>query len=286
MFCTNCGEKFKEGDKFCKNCGAKISKTGHSVAKKIDDNASNDQKTPPYPYLVSASKLIILSVFTFGFYDIYWFYRHFKSFKEENSWNIQPFWRAVFYPLASYTLFREINNTVKKVDPSLGVSTVVTPVFLFIMNALWRLPDPYWLVMFLSVLFLVPAQNTINEYWKRKFDDKVVFSRFGGWEIIITLVGGFLMFLVLLGLFAPEENDFSVDSLIEDSSENLDSVKSGFIEGCDADGSMGAYCECAFDYLSERYSVAEIVKMGNEYNDYGTIPEAMNEAADYCADFL
>lgn len=289
MFCTNCGEKYKEADKFCKNCGAKITKSGHLTVKKAGNAFPIDQKTTPYPYLISASKLIIMSVVTFGLYDIYWFYRHFKSFKSENNWDIQPFARAFFYPLFSYTLFREINKTVKSMDASLGVSTVVTPIFLFFMNALWRLPDPYWLVMFLSVLFLVPAQNTLNEYWKAKYGDRVIYSKFGGWEIILTLVGGFLLILAMIGLFVPDEDYFSNDHLfdnLDNSSENINAVKEGFMEGCDADGSTTAYCECAFDYLSARYSVAEIVKMGNDYESVGTIPSAMNDASEYCVDSL
>jgi len=294
MFCTNCGEKIKEDVKFCQKCGKEVIKSGARSSTKTQKTLTEskiDRNTPPYPYVISTEKLLIMSVLTLGLFDIYWFYRHFKSFSSENEWRITAWVRAIFYPLTSYTLFRELNISVRKVDPAKGVSTVMVPILLFIINMLWKLPDPFWLITFASVLFLVPAQNTINFYWREKFGDKVEQAKFGGWNIAYSIIGGIFLILALIGTFFPERHDFSPLSdpeLLNESGllDDSDAVREGFMQGCDTDGSMSTYCSCMYDELSAEYSVAEIIKMGAEYEDTDEVPQAMIDAADYCIDEL
>ncbi len=92
-FCTNCGEPVTSAQKFCGNCGQRLSK--HAQLKAT-------------PFIVSPSKLAILSVVTGGVYDIYWLYRQWQHIKLRDSLSVKPFWRAVFYIFFTYSLFKRL----------------------------------------------------------------------------------------------------------------------------------------------------------------------------------
>lgn len=64
MYCTNCGRKIKDGERYCPYCGTKT----------FDEYEFNQHRVD---YAISRRSIpmcIILSIVTFGIYGLYWLY--------------------------------------------------------------------------------------------------------------------------------------------------------------------------------------------------------------------
>ncbi len=73
MYCTNCGEKAGESDKFCTNCGAAISETLEEAGGAEKDPPLGGESTaPPHVpnYLVQAILVTIFCCLPFGIVSI------------------------------------------------------------------------------------------------------------------------------------------------------------------------------------------------------------------------
>lgn len=164
--------------------------------------AENPRQTAPY-FAVSPAKLVVMSLCTLGFYDIYWFYSHWRLVKERERANILPPLRAVFAYFFCYSLFSRIRSSAQasKVEVLLPAGPIAAA--WIVISLLWKLPGPYWLVSFLAPFLLIPAQiaaNRINETVAPGHDRN---ARFSGTNIVTMVVGGFLLVLAVLGTFIP-----------------------------------------------------------------------------------
>ena len=64
MYCTNCGRKIKDGERYCPYCGTKTFNEYDLINQRVD-----------YAILdVVIPMCIILSIVTFGIYGLYWLY--------------------------------------------------------------------------------------------------------------------------------------------------------------------------------------------------------------------
>ena len=65
MYCNNCGKNNPEGSKFCQHCGIKLDKKRVITPVEHQEKTSTEEgissNTPPYPYVISTAKLIVLS---------------------------------------------------------------------------------------------------------------------------------------------------------------------------------------------------------------------------------
>jgi hypothetical protein len=105
---------------------------------------------------ISPLKFVALSVLTFGLYELYWCYKCWKYIRTEEDSRISPFWRAFFAPLWIYPLSKRIYAGEKKL---LGVLLAVA---YFLMSALWKLSDPYWLLSSLTFVSLLPLVFVVD----------------------------------------------------------------------------------------------------------------------------
>jgi hypothetical protein len=64
-------------------------------------------------FAVGVGKLTIMHLLSFGYYDVYWFYRHFKQQKLKSDESIWPAARAIFYVVFIYSLFSRISKTAQ-----------------------------------------------------------------------------------------------------------------------------------------------------------------------------
>ena len=55
-------------------------------------------------------KVIILSILTFGFYNLILFYNYWKSLNERFGHQVSPFWRAFFAWITNFSLFPILSN--------------------------------------------------------------------------------------------------------------------------------------------------------------------------------
>lgn len=147
MFCSKCGESALPEAKFCAKCGVNLFT---SVLPVVDSKA---MVIEPYFFATSTLKLILMSISTFGIYGLYWFYKNWVIVKNRTGEKIMPFWRAFFSPIWAYSFFKHINNSLVEDDANKALPIGFLAILFFILQALWRLPDPYWL-FHSSVLYL------------------------------------------------------------------------------------------------------------------------------------
>ena len=191
MYCKHCGKKNPENSKFCQHCGLEIGNESNTDNAQHEEKHSSDrhigQEATPYPYVISNWKLIIMCLATFGIYEIYWFYRQWKSFNAENKLKHGSFalWMlALFSPLTSYSLFKHVSSDVKEVNHGKGLEAGALAIVYFFLTRFW-----------LGFLPLIPVQNKINLYWEEKYKEKLVRSGFGVWNWIIVVIVAVIMLL-------------------------------------------------------------------------------------------
>lgn len=157
------------------------------------------------PYFgVSITKLVVMSIFTGGFYEIYWCYRHWKAEREREKEDMMPFFRAVFAPLWAFSLFGRIQGMcAKHVIPATWSATGLALIYLTLSVAS-RLPDPLWLVSFLNFIPLIIVQRSVNALNAAIAPEAPQNDHFTGANVVLLLIGGVLVLLVILGIFMPE----------------------------------------------------------------------------------
>ncbi len=195
MYCKHCGKKNPEVSKFCQHCGLEIGNIAKASDAQHEENNSLDkhidQNTAPCPYVISTWKLIIMSLTTFGIYEIYWFYRQWKSFNAENKLKHRSFtlWMlALFSPLTSHSLFKHVSGDVKDVNDGKGLEAGALAVVYFFLTRFW-----------LGFLPLIPVQNKINLYWEKKYKDRLVRSNFGVWNWIVVIAVAIMLYAIYAG---------------------------------------------------------------------------------------
>ena len=171
--------------------------------------ASSDEAMTESPadltfFTTSTLKLAVMSTCTLGIYELYWFYKNWVLIKERTGDSIMPFWRAFFAPLWAYSCFKEIKTSANLNNVHETLSIGLLAIVYFILQASWRLPDPYWLVSYISFAFLIPVNSValeINRKMSANFKNNDSFS---GWNWVGIILGGMVFILGLIGTFMPE----------------------------------------------------------------------------------
>jgi len=174
----------------------------------------------PQPfYVVSTSKLIVLYVSTFGVYQVYWFYKHWKCFRDYADRSVSPFWRTFFTIFFTHSLFSNFNLKASERGAGQPLSGMAT--LFVILSILSRILDRVlasstatslldvvgWLVVLANVVPLVVAQRVANA----ACDDPEgrVNTRFTLVNFIFMGLGGLLWLAVIAGAIMPELPDES-----------------------------------------------------------------------------
>lgn len=154
---------------------------------------------------VSLLKLAALSMATFGLYNIYWFYQHWRREQRFGSGGVTPWARALFAPLMSYSLFTRVRDARAVGGLPEGLSAGALTVAYFLWTNLYRLPDPYWLVSLFAFVPLLPVQAAVNELNVRLAPEAPPNDQFKGRDIAVLIIGGFVVLLAVVGSFLPAE---------------------------------------------------------------------------------
>jgi hypothetical protein len=154
----------------------------------------------PFYFPVSLTKFVVMNFCTLGIYQFYWFYENWKFIQEREQSEVSPFWRTAFAFIYCYPLFEKIRSSAAslKIGQSFSVQVLAGGWILFSM--LWLLPDPYGLVTFLSILFLLPVQqaaNRINESLVPGHDRN---DRFTVWNTVAVVIATLLFILVVVAI--------------------------------------------------------------------------------------
>lgn len=152
-------------------------------------------------FTVGPAKLVLLSLCTFGLYELYWFYRNWQCVKHRLDLDIWPFWRAFFAPLWLFSLTAHVRDHGRQVGLSTSLSPIAVGGAYLAISILWRLPDPYWLVSMLSFLPLLLVQDAADRVAVAVDGKDPQLQRLNVWNWTALVVGGGLLILSLIGTF-------------------------------------------------------------------------------------
>lgn len=162
-----------------------------------------NEDSQPMFFPVSRFKLLVMFIVTFGGYQLFWFYKNWQLFKAATGSNISPFWRAFFSGIFFYPLLAEIKVGAKSYCVSAKFSPFMLTIIWIGLSLCSRLPKPYLLVSFLSVIVLLPVQDTVNKLNCVAAPNHNPNRRFSVWNIAAIAVGGSLIVLAIVGALIP-----------------------------------------------------------------------------------
>jgi hypothetical protein len=158
----------------------------------------------PLFFTASTLKLVLMSVLTLGLYELYWFYRNWVLIKARTGQDLMPFWRAFFAPIWSYYCFKHIETTAAENNAPAPPSAGLLACGYFILQALWRLPDPYWLISALSFVPIAMANTTAIAINRKLAKDAPENDKFSGWNWACMVAGGLVLVLAVVGMLLPD----------------------------------------------------------------------------------
>ena len=167
----------------------------------IADVSSTSVEAPLFA--VSMLKLIVLSVFTMGLYELYWAYRHWVAIRRREHSEILPAARAFFGVIFCWSLFTRIEKTGLAAKVPDAPPAGLLAVGWIIVTLCWRLPDPAWLISLAAPVFTLPIQWYANRINARLAPGHDPNARFGWANIVWIVSGGLFLALALVGLFMP-----------------------------------------------------------------------------------
>jgi len=159
-----------------------------------------------YPYFpVGTFKFAVMSIATFGIYDLYWFWQNWKRIRNRTGDQLSPFWRAMFSPLWGFSLAHRVyEHAARARQPANWDATLLGALYLVLYMS-HRLPDPWWLVCLFAFAPLVPILQTtrrINASAPAAEGDNQQLSVA---NILTIIVGELVFLLIAIGMFLPDE---------------------------------------------------------------------------------
>ena len=208
--CPECGRSISDAAPACVGCGrptivqtATADQPRLSAAYSPHAESGANTTGVPLPYFeVGLGKFVAMSIVTLGFYEIYWAYQQWTRIKARTGESISPAWRAFFAHLWGFSLLERVRSEASAEGINVGWSSGALGTVYLIMGALWRLPDPLWVISVLSFLPLIPAVQAISALHDKREPNRDRNSRFSGANVGGVVVGGVVLVLALIGLAA------------------------------------------------------------------------------------
>ncbi len=140
-------------------------------------------------------QLILLSVCTFNFYHVYWFYRNLKHFKSSHI-ILRTISLIFLFPI--YCQLRRTKVSLKEANIETHFfPSLIAAVYLIIYFISWKLPEPLRILSVTSVLPLAVVQNALNSYWAKEQQELIVRTSLSNKQIALLLIGFIWWILVL-----------------------------------------------------------------------------------------
>jgi hypothetical protein len=171
--------------------------------ERLTDKSSNRSAEPIY-FPVSVLKLSVLSICSFGLYEIYWFGENWRCEKARTNEPLRPVWRAVLAFFFCNALLNRIKSYGGRTQVSVSYSSGLLTALYILLTLCYRLPSPWCLIGTLAFLPLIPAQRAINGINAKEAPGADPNTRFSRANWVAILIGGTLYLLVALGSFFPK----------------------------------------------------------------------------------
>lgn len=167
----------------------------------VPGDVDSYRATPQFP--VSLGKLVLMSIVTFGIYELYWAYKQWDAIRRRENEDVSPFWRACFAPLWGFSLFPRIQKLAEMHHVPINWSGTALATVYFLLGATWRLPSPISLLSLLSFLPIVMVQRGVNDLNAAVAPDAPRNDTYSAANIIGIFVGGILVLLTIVGTLIP-----------------------------------------------------------------------------------
>jgi hypothetical protein len=163
-------------------------------------------QTPPL-------KVALLSVVTFGLYQLYWFHKHWSRRRALGE-DVSPLARSIFAVWFAHSLFQSVNREVEhRAGPGPSFSGLageplnasLLAVGFFGLTMLWRLPDPISFLGIFSFVPLVIAQKRINQLHAEQGYDPSEGSSYTLGTFAALAIGVLVWVLFAIGYSMPQE---------------------------------------------------------------------------------
>jgi len=112
--------------------------------------------------LISTGKFVLLCILSLGLYEMWWMYKSWKFFKIKDNLDILPAARAFFAIFFTGSLFEKILRYAKINGYKSDYSSTSLFVLFIVLNLLSKLPDPYWMISFFSIVCLIQPHQALN----------------------------------------------------------------------------------------------------------------------------
>lgn len=115
---------------------------------------------------VSEIKFCILSLSTFGLYQVYWLYKQWQFIREKENLALMPFWRAFFAPVWFFSFHHHLKADSmdrfgsNRLPPSFVVFLLFSGYLICTLSS--RIDNIFGQLTYISFLFLLPFVNYIN----------------------------------------------------------------------------------------------------------------------------
>ena len=151
----------------------------------------------PVFFPVSVRKFLVMSICTFGLYQIYWFYWNWRLLKHREQRRLSAPWRSVLGLIFALPLFRRMAHPAGRHSIALAFACFLTWVVLSLTS---YSSEPWAVVALLSVVPLLPMQVLANRTNAEQAPLHAPNSRIRGWNLLAVAIGGLLVLLTALDL--------------------------------------------------------------------------------------
>lgn len=161
---------------------------------------------PPW-FAVSTTKLLVMSLCTLTFYNIFWLYQNWVRVQQRERSDIWPIARTIFAIFFIHGLFKRVVNDAEAAQLRPTYDAMLMTVLFIAIALTWRLPDPWSWISALQVLVMMQVQALANQVNAAVAPDHDRNERYSGVNIAGIVVGGLFLVMAVLGSFIEEEGE-------------------------------------------------------------------------------
>ena len=154
-------------------------------------------------FSVSPLKFIVMSMCTFGLYELFWQYKNWQLISERTGRKLHSFWRAFFAYIFIYELLKEVRQVANDRGVVNNLPAGMLAAAWIIVTLTWKAPEPISHLSTFAFIALLPAIQLINRVESSAKSESEPNSKFSVLNWIAIIVGGGLLFLSFLGSLMP-----------------------------------------------------------------------------------
>jgi hypothetical protein len=198
--CPECRHALSDFAVTCPACGLDLITTDPRSSDTL--SKSINRKEQSMFFYISPRKLVLMSIASFGIYELFWFYKNWTYVDEHSNRVVTPMVCAIFHPLTYMGLMGEMSKAGAEAGAKGNIPAPFLAFLYFALLICGRFPGPLSLLGACAAFTLVPAQlyvNALNTASPTPIND-----RFTVFNWVTIVIGGALQIFVLIGTVLPK----------------------------------------------------------------------------------